>query len=324
MAVKHVTLHLSLPSVRYNYCFFFHKDAAKKDAFFRPTSENLVKVIWIHSKSVNVVDAKFTVFMNYEPYLKEQTIYIHHALENSENIIKFYALRQVTLLGTIIEPIADIFPIYDLEPILQAAIDKALSRESIRTFCYGILLNDTNILVGTTENPSFSCHSVFTVRKLKEQLVQKTLLKTVEPLVSEIGSRIVKHIESKVKTKSRQRVSNLIFKIPNELVGTITGAVVTDVVSGFFPTVGIINSLVTFVVTSVLSVNVNSIIWRRQVADEIHDTIETNKAAILRKIIPEVEEICLQNVRELKAVSEEVNCFKRCLGLAEQDACKYS
>lgn len=304
--------------------FFFHKDAAEKDAFFLTTSENLVKVIWINSKSVNVVDAKFTVVMNYEPYLKEETIYIHHALENSENIIKFYALRQVTLLGTIIEPIADIFPIYDLEPILQAAIDKALSRESIRTFCYGIFLNDTNILVGTTENPSFSCHSVFTVRKLKEQLVHKTLLKTVEPLVSEIGSRIVKHIESKVKTKSRQRVSNLIFKIPNELVGTITGVVVTDVVSGFFPTVGIINSLVTFVVTSVLSVNVNSIIWRRQVADEIHDTIEKNKAAILRKIIPEVEEICLQNVRELKAASEEVNCFKRCLGLAEQDACKYS
>lgn len=133
----------------------------------------------------------------------------------------------------------------------------------------------------------------------------------------------MKHIESKVKTKSRQRVSNLIFKIPNELVGTITGAVVTDV-SCFFPTVGIINSLVTFVVTSVLSVNVNSIIWRRQVADEIHDTIEKNKAAILRKIIPEVEQICWQTVRELKAVSEEVNCFKRRLGLAEQDACKYS
>lgn len=324
MTVKHVTLHLSLPILRYNYCFFFHKDAAKKDAFFRPTSENLVKVIWIYSKSVNVVDAKFTVFMNYEPYLKEQTIYIHHALENSENIIKFYALRQVTLLGTIIEPITDIIPVYELEPILQAAIDKALSRESIRTFCYGSFLNYTNILVGTTEYPSFSCHSVFTVSKLKEQLVLKTLLKTVEPLVSEIGSRIVKHIESKVKTKSRQRVSNLIFEIPEELVDTITGAVVTNAVSCFFPTIGIINSLVTFVVTSVLSVNVNSITWRRQVADKIHDTIEKNKAAILRKIRPEVEEICWQTVRELTAVSKAVNRFKRDLGLPEQDACKYS
>lgn len=305
--------------------FFFYKDTAKKDAFFRPTSENLVKVIWIYSKSVNVVDAKFTVFMNYESYLKEQTIYIHHALESSENIIKFYAYRQVTLLGTIIESITGINSIYGIEPILQAAIDKVLSRDSIRTFCYGILLSDDkNILVGTTESPSFSCRSVFTVRKLKEQLVQKTLRETVEPLGSEIGSRIVKHIESKVKMKSRQIVSDLKFNIPDELVDTITSTVVTDVVSYFFPTVGIINSLVTFVVTSVLSVNVNSIIWRRQVADEIHDTIEKNKDAILGKIKPKVKEMCTQTVRELTAVSKAVNCFKRRLGLAEQDACKYS
>lgn len=71
MVVKYVILYLSCLSLWYNYCFFFYKDVVKKDVFFCLILENLVKVIWINSKLVNVVDVKFIVFMNYEFYLKE-------------------------------------------------------------------------------------------------------------------------------------------------------------------------------------------------------------------------------------------------------------
>lgn len=49
----------------------------------------MVKVIWIYSKLVSVVDVKLVVFMNYEFYFKEDNIYIYYIFENVENVIIF-------------------------------------------------------------------------------------------------------------------------------------------------------------------------------------------------------------------------------------------
>lgn len=45
--------------------------------------------------------------MNYEYYLKEQTSYIQHALENSEYVINGLEYQQVNSLGGAIESIPE-------------------------------------------------------------------------------------------------------------------------------------------------------------------------------------------------------------------------
>lgn len=57
-----------------------------------------------------------------------------------------------------------------------------------------------------------------------------------------------------------------------------------------------------------------------KVADEIHDTIDRNKAELLRKFRAQFREMCLQTVRELKAVSYTIDDFIRCVGHTEHDA----
>lgn len=105
--------------------------------------------------------------MNYEYYLKEQTSYIHHALENAEYVINVLEYQQVNSLGGGIEPIPEKFSIISIETIIQDATDKILSRESIRQMCYDIFLWDKNIAIGTTEDASYSCRSIFTVRRFR-------------------------------------------------------------------------------------------------------------------------------------------------------------
>lgn len=116
------------------------KDAANKESFFHSTSGNLVKVICICRKSVHVVDAKLSIFMNYEYYLKEQTSYIQHALENSEYVINGLEYQQVNSLGGAIELIPEKVSIISIETIIEDATDKILSKESIRQICYDIFL----------------------------------------------------------------------------------------------------------------------------------------------------------------------------------------
>lgn len=115
--------------------------------------------------------------MNYEYYLKEQTSYINHALENAEYDLNVLEYQQVHSLSGAIESIPEKVSIISIETIIQDVTNKILSRESIRQMCYGIFLWDKHIAIGTTEYASYSCRSIFTVRRLKEHLEEMKLSK---------------------------------------------------------------------------------------------------------------------------------------------------
>lgn len=223
-------------------------------------------------------------------------------------------------LGTIVQSILESIPVeVEVETILKSATDEVISRELIRRFCYGIFLRNKNITVGTTENPSYNCRSMFTVRQLKKQLQDQTLRKTIQHLGAEVGKRIVNQIGSKMKTKLKPSYSDLEFEISDDQA--LNDDVVNDVAAYVFPPIRT-NNVLALASTFVWSANVNSIIWRGKVADEIYDTIDRNKAELFRKIRAQFREMCLQTVRELKAVSYTIDDFIRCVGHIEQDACK--
>lgn len=282
-----------------------------------------MRVIWIYSKSINVVDAKLAVFMNYESFLKQGSILLQHVFDNAENVIRFSAFQQINSLGKIVKSISESVPTESLREILKAAADKALSKESIRQLCFNIFLHDNNVNVGTVQNSSYSCRSMFTVRRLKRQLVDLTLKEAARALGSEICRGILKHIESKIKTNLKQNFSDLKFEISDKLFATITVAVVAVVVSFFFPLLGVIIAVGTLVVTFIWSVDVNSRGWRQKVADEIFNTIYQNKTDIMIKIRPQIELICQRTVKDLETVSKTIADLKPSIGHIEQKSCKY-
>lgn len=261
--------------------------------------------------------------MNYESYLKQNKIYIHHTLENADNVRKFLAYQQVNSLERVIGSISDGISFINIETILQEATKKTLSRDSIRQVCYDILLWDKNVIVGRGDSASYSCRSVFTVRRLKEQLVEGTLHETANAFSLEICKGMFKHVESNIQTNLEQKFSDLKFKVSNELFENISSVAVFVVIFAYFyPIIGIIVAVGYVVVTFIWSVNVNSRDWRIKIADEIYQTIVKNKTDILRKIGGQVRNLCCQAKDELYAVSDTVLDFKRSLGQIDQKICK--
>lgn len=77
---------------------------------------------------------------------------------------KRFGISACNSLSGAIESTPEQVSIISIDTIIQDATDKILSRESIRQMCNDIFLRDKNIAVGTTEDASYSCRSIFTVR----------------------------------------------------------------------------------------------------------------------------------------------------------------
>lgn len=272
----------------------------------------MVRVIWIYSKSVNVVDAKLTVFLNYESYLKKETIYIHHELEHPKKVIEFSAYEQAKSLGTIMQLISESVPVNSLGPILQAATDRVLSKDTIIRLCNNVFLEDQNLDVGPTYYE--------TVKWLKRQLVIETLNDTAKNLGSEISRGILNHIQFTMTTILDEKKSKLQIEIPGTLFTTVA-VMACNIISDIFDDIFTYN-MFPVGVASVQPVDVNSRYWRRDVADQIYDQIVLNKTDCLRQIRSENDKICRQTIRELIKMSTTINDFKRSIGHIEQKTCK--
>lgn len=282
----------------------------------------MVKVIWIYSKSVSVVDAKLTVFTNYESYLKEDNIYIHHTLENAENVIIFLANQQANLLvrnlKSIKEPISNV----RFQITLKEAIDIILSKDSIRRWCYSCFLRDKNTPVGTIENESYICRSAFTVGRLKKQLVDETIGEASGAVIREISFRVYRYIESSILRDLELKFHNLKFEISEELFASINSLLVSVIVAFFHPLLDIIVAVRSIIVTFIWSVDVNSKDWRDKIAEEIYSTIDRNKVYMLRNIEDELQNICWGTSEVLSKVLKKVEDFQRCLKQTDLTKCK--
>lgn len=259
--------------------------------------------------------------MKYDSYLKHENIYIHHDLENAENVIIYLANQQVDSLVKRIESIKNGVSNIRFEGTIEEVFDEILSKPSIRQWCYDSSLRDKNTLVGTIHNASYNCRSMFTVRRLKDQLVEQTLHKAAETFTSEITPRIAERIETDINTHLAEKFSNLKFQISDKLFADIRSVVLLVILSIFNPIAGIMYA-VFLVKTFIWSVDVNSEDWRAGIADEIYATIVENKANILSKIGNPLRDVCWDAYEALSEVSDKVDYFKHRLKQTDQKKCK--
>lgn len=150
--------------------------------------------------------------------------------------------------------------------------------------------------------------------------MEQTLHETAKAIRSEICKGILRHIESNIQETLNQNFLDLKLQISKELFKKISSVAVFAVIIAYFyyPLLGIIVAVGYVVVTFIWSVDVNSLDWRRKIADEIYQTILENKTNILRKIKGQVQIMCREAQVELYEVSDRVNDFKRSLGQIDQ------
>lgn len=283
-------------------------------------NKNVVKVILIHSKSVNVVEAKEIVYNEYKHRFYSEHFHVQHASEDYDTVFKLSGHRKITMYMQFVESLLESIPLDDIENIVNRAASRTLSKENITRVCFDAVIQES----GNTNSDPYNCRSFLTVRRLKRELVDKTLDSVSQSLGSDVSSELQRHIAREFKDRFDTSQLFFTFFIPIVIFDSMIFGIGLIAAIWINPIAGLIIAVVGFGSTFLFSVNVNSTSWRTNVATEIHDNLATNKDKVLREISLNVKKRCIETITRLRDVSRQLEDFKREIHLIDQDTGEFS
>lgn len=223
--------------------------------------------------------------------------------------------------------IAESIPVEELPRILERAAEVALKRENVREICKAVFVSDESDHVGSAYSGPYLCYNIFKVEEIKKILVAKTLEDLAQSLGSEICKGILRHIETKVKTKLNHQFNDLKINLSDETFARMTVVVVAITLSIIMTTFGFLIEIIALTVLAVVvyvqSIDVNSISWREKIADEIYNDVSGKKNMLIEKIMPTVMDMCVGTRNELKALVEKIHAEEIKIVLADQNERKF-
>jgi hypothetical protein len=263
------------------------------------------------------------VYKEFQSQIEGENIHLQHTCEEFEEISKVCLAHIMPSLIEKIKSIGETVSVTDVFSIVHSAAEKILTERKITEICVNIGVYDGDNYVGSVYSGEYATHSIFTLKRLKKNLVEKTLDKVAKDIGSEICQGILKHIQTKVQQNFEHYFKRIEISLPLNDFQTVFAVIGTILVSFFSPLVGIIFAVVTFAYTAIMSVDINSRSWRTTVADEIYKNIRKQRSDILRKIVPEIEEICQKTIVHLQKSQEFLKNEKLQIERSHQER-KYS
>lgn len=265
----------------------------------------------IEAKSMGVIDAKLKVYRKYQQYIEATDIILHHVYEELDELAKLSAYRRVSSYCNYLRSFVDIFPTEHINAKIGRSIDELLTPENIRDICCEVFIRHKNDDVGSVNGEPYYCYSAFTVQQIKDTLVNKTLTKAGTLLGSKICQEILQYIENVVSKKLSEQFQSFSFQIPDTwhhiFVNVFVGAIVT-----FFSTLsGFVVSIFTLIITIFSPVNVNSLDWRRKVADDIYENINKNRWSIHQFAQNQIQQIRQKTVDDFEKILQKLDDFKQ-------------
>lgn len=287
--------------------------------------EKATKVIWIHSESIRMIDAKLKVFQEYEQNVCHENILMYHDLEeNKDEIFKLSGRQMLESLYEKTRSQKGKVPDQSLHLILEEAANRALTKEQIREFCESVGLHYKGDHVGKCGDRAYTCYSKSTVDIIKQNLVEETLEKTAKLLGKEICRGISEHIRPNVQKSVDEQVMNLKYSISDELMPIIGVVLHPLIVRIFQDVIEIIFAAWAYIVIFFRTINVNSLRWRWKVADEIHSVISEKIKDIINTILPYVKEICDITRDDIETVCKKIEKCKEEITLPGKEKSKYA
>lgn len=293
------------------HCIF--KDAGEKLKFFQ-RNQNLVKVILIKGGFHSVLQGKKKVYQKYKRYFNFERFYLQHESEQYTEVAKLSAHHKVVSYKQFIESVRDSIPLQNIGNIVKAAVNRALSKESITELCFDAVIQES----GNINSDPYVCRSSSTVNRLKQELMNKTVESVSKYLGTEICSEIQRHIETEIQRK---------FRIGTDSISTVLNfsslilleTVLTVIASILNPLLGTLFAFISVVGTLLLAVNVNSRSWRRDVANEIYKHVDENKEKVLKELSKNIRIRCRITMDHLKIIADRLEEFRSSIQLNDQD-----
>uniref|UniRef100_A0A8W8NZR8 Peptidase S1 domain-containing protein n=1 Tax=Magallana gigas TaxID=29159 RepID=A0A8W8NZR8_MAGGI len=290
------------------------KDPKKRHIFFTGRKKDIVKIILIHSKSLNVIEAKEKVYKKYKDVFHSEKCYVQHVCEEYGEVSKLSGHRKITKYTQLVQSLIEMIPLDDIEDIINRAANRSLSKESITELCFSAVIQES----GNTDSDPYYCRSFFTVRRLKRELVENTMESMRQSLVSEVRSEIHQHIAKNVKGKVGPIQFFISLAFPTILNSMILGVAI--IVALWVSSIAaLIVSAFVIGASFLFAVDVNSTSWRRKVADEIHENLSKNKEKVLKDISSNIKRRCKETIDQLKTFTRHLEDFQRRINLIDQD-----
>lgn len=281
--------------------------------FLRMENEDLIKVILIKGILNTVSETKDKVYQKYKRHILLTKIHLQHVLEEYDEIAKLSARQKILSFTQHVESIRTSIPLYEIGTIVKKAVDRALSEENITRLCFDAVLQES----GNTRSDPYLCRSFATVRRLKRELVEKTLDSVSQCLGSEISSELQRYILADIKRKFNLDINPFlgVFSLP----ALILLQTILTVLTGFInPYAGAFVAVVSVVGTFVIAVNVNSPSWRRNVASEIHENVIQKKETVVGKVTSNICERCLLTISDLNSIADQLDSFLHQMGYNDE------
>lgn len=290
--------------------------------FFSVENKDLVKVIQIESNLPTVFEAETKVFKRYGEYIKRDNIYLQHVDMKYlyVEIAKASAKKKIASFKQVIESIRESIPSHSIENIVRNAVDRALSKENITQLCNEAFIEES----GNARSEPYYCRSGSTIKRLKKELVKKTLESVSQYLGSEISTEIHKHIESELRTKFDPSSFVFDFGLASLLIVETFSFGALALVAGLInPLAGLLVAVVGGLVTYLTAVNVNDPSWRRNVANEIYEKVSENKQKVIRELTSDIKNRCEITTDHLTRVIRQLEDHMRRIKLIDQEAREY-
>lgn len=282
---------------------------------FSEKNEDLVKVILIESNLQNIIETKYEVYHKYKWYFPTEHVHVQHISEQFVEIAKLSGKRKIESFKHVIESIRESIPLHSIEFIVRKAVNRALSKENITQLCNDAVIAEC----GNSMSDAYYCRSGSTIERLKGELVKKTMKSVSNHLGSEISAEIQKHIESEIKSKFDPSLFNFNFGLASSvIVDTLSVGAIALVTALIFPMAGLFIAVVGSLMTLFSAVNVNSPLWRRDVANEIYKKVSDKKQKVLEELASDMKKRCEKTADQLTGIIRQLEDHLRRIHLIDQ------
>lgn len=230
---------------------------------------------------------------------------MHHESEEYAAIADLIAHKKVETYKQSLITVKDSIPINRIGHIVRNAVLRALSKEMITELCFEASIEES----GNIDSDPYYCRSSSTVKRLKKELMEKTLQSVSDYLGSEICEEMQRYIVTDIKSKFDFDLDPFTkFLGISKLI--LIQSILTGIAAYFFnPYVSVIVGAASMVGTFIIAINVNSRSWRRNVAFEIYEKVSKRREEVVKEVTSNVKDRCVTTQLHLNYIAEQLNSF---------------
>lgn len=260
-----------------------------------------------------MIDAKLLVYRKYEGILREceekergstRHILLHHEVEDCDNICKSSAIQSLKNLYNTITSIKNNIPKEStIDTIVMGTFESILSKKNIRRICKEIDLWMDSCHIGKVGD-AYLCTNSKKHSKITKNLIEKSVEVIEESLSFEICRRLFEYVLSVTKANKNEyfRKGDFQSTINDFSLHLYLAQIGNDLQQ---PT------------NKIHKVDVNSVLFRTEIADIVYKEVLGKVDIIKQNIMPKIRTICKNVTHELQTIAAQLQLCENRINLPD-------